>query len=112
MPILFALFLRACADDSSQHSDLHPGGRHRPAGARFLIVAGVTDLLRNFTGLSGLVQTTLKQIRLGVSIYIFRGRKGNLVNILWHDGDGPFPLQKGSTVYGSNGRKRQVEYCR
>ena len=37
-----------------------PAGDIGPPGARFWIVAGVTDLRRGFTGLSGLVQTTLE----------------------------------------------------
>ena len=65
-----------------------------PANTRIWIVAGVTDLRRGFTGLSGLVQTTLEQNPLGGSVYIFRGRRGDLVKILWHDGDGLCLLQK------------------
>jgi len=32
-----------------------------PAGTRIWIAAGVTDLRRGFTGLSGMVQTALKE---------------------------------------------------
>ena len=32
-----------------------------PAGTRIWIVAGVTDLLRGFVGLSGVVQTALDE---------------------------------------------------
>jgi transposase len=71
-----------------------PAGDIGPPGARFWIVAGVTDLRRGFTGLSGLVQTALEQNPLGGSVYIFRGRRGDLVKILWHDGDGLCLLQK------------------
>jgi transposase len=65
-----------------------------PANTRIWIVAGVTDLRRGFTGLSGLVQTALEQNPLAGSVYIFRGRRGDLVKILWHDGDGLCLLQK------------------
>jgi len=34
-----------------------------PAGTRIWIAAGVTDLRRGFTGLSGMVQTALKEAR-------------------------------------------------
>jgi transposase len=65
-----------------------------PASTQIWIVAGVTDLRRGFTGLSGLVQTALEQNPLGGGVYIFRGRRGDLVKMLWHDGDGLCLLQK------------------
>ncbi|MGA2653680.1 MAG: IS66 family insertion sequence element accessory protein TnpB [Terracidiphilus sp.] len=65
-----------------------------PANTHIGIVASVTDLRRGFTGLSGLVQTTLEQNPLGGSIHVFRGRRGDLVKIFWHDGDGLCLLYK------------------
>jgi transposase len=58
------------------------------AGTRIWIVAGVTDMRRGFTGLSGMVQTALQENPFSGQVYIFRGRRGDLVKVLWFDGDG------------------------
>ena len=49
---------------------------------------------RGFTGLSGMVQTVLEQNPLSGQVFIFRGRRGDLVKLLWHDGDGLCLFQK------------------
>lgn len=59
-----------------------------PAGTKIWIAAGVTDLRRGFTGLSGMVQTVLEENPFSGQVYIFRGRRGDLIKILWFDGDG------------------------
>src|SRR5882762_5060745 len=58
------------------------------AGTRIWIAAGVTDLRRGFTGLSGMVQTALKENPFSGHVFIFRGRRGDLIKMLWWDGDG------------------------
>jgi transposase len=59
-----------------------------PAGTRVWIAAGVTDLRRGFTGLSAVVQTALAQDPFGGHLFVFRGRRGDLIKVLWWDGDG------------------------
>ena len=59
-----------------------------PAGTRIWIVAGVTDMRRGFVGLSGMVQTALQEQPFSGDVYIFRGRRGDLIKVLWFDGDG------------------------
>ncbi len=59
-----------------------------PAGTRIWIAAGVTDLRRGLTGLSGLVQTALEQNPFSGNVFVFRGRRGDLIKLIWHDGDG------------------------
>ena len=49
---------------------------------------------RGFMSLSGLVQTVLDQNPLSGNVYVFRGRRGDLVRILFHDGDGLCLFQK------------------
>ena len=49
---------------------------------------------RGFMSLSGLVQTVLDQNPLSGNVYVFRGRRGDLVKILFHDGDGVCLFQK------------------
>jgi transposase len=59
-----------------------------PAGTRIWIVAGVTDMRRGFVGLSGMVQTALQEQPFCGDVYIFRGSRGDLIKVLWFDGDG------------------------
>jgi transposase len=59
-----------------------------PANTRVWIAAGVTDLRRGFTGLSALVQTQLEQRPFSGHVFVFRGRRGDLIKLLWYDGDG------------------------
>jgi len=59
-----------------------------PAGTRIWIVAGVTDLRRGFVGLSGVVQTALQENPFSGQVFLLRGRRGDLIKVLWFDGDG------------------------
>jgi transposase len=58
------------------------------AGTQIWIVAGVTDMRRGFVGLSGMVQTALEQNPFSGQVFVFRGKRGDLIKILWWDGDG------------------------
>ncbi len=59
-----------------------------PANTRIWIAAGVTDLRRGFTGLSALAETKLEQKPFSGHVFVFRGRRGDLIKVLWYDGDG------------------------
>jgi transposase len=59
-----------------------------PAGTKIWIAAGVTDLRRGFDGLSAQVQTALQQQPFSGHVFVFRGRRGDIVKLLWWDGDG------------------------
>jgi transposase len=59
-----------------------------PTGTHIWIAAGATDLRRGFTGLSALVQTVLKESPFSGHVFVFRGRRGDLIKMLWWDGDG------------------------
>jgi len=48
----------------------------------------VADLRRGFMGLSALVQTKLEQSPMSGHVFAFRGRRGDLIKLLWFDGDG------------------------
>ncbi len=65
-----------------------------PAGTRIWIAAGVTDMRRGFHGLSAQVQTVLEQQPLSGHVFVFRGRRGDIVKVLWFDGDGLWLLAK------------------
>ena len=59
-----------------------------PAKTYIWIAAGVTDMRRGFQGLSALVQTKLEQSPFSGHVFVFRGRRGDLIKVLWWDGDG------------------------
>jgi len=59
-----------------------------PAGTHIWIVAGVTDMRRGFIGLAAMVQTTLQENPFSGHVFIFRGRRGDLIKLLWWPGDG------------------------
>jgi transposase len=48
----------------------------------------LTDLRRGFTGLSAIVQVKLGQDPFAGHVFVFRGRRGDLIKVLWWDGDG------------------------
>lgn len=59
-----------------------------PAGTRVWIAAGVTDMRRGMDGLAALVQTALAEDPFSGHVFIFRGRRGDLIKALWWSGDG------------------------
>jgi transposase len=59
-----------------------------PAGTRVWLAAGVTDMRKGMDGLAALVQTTLAADPFGGHLFVFRGRRGDLVKVLWWSGDG------------------------
>ena len=59
-----------------------------PSGTRIWIAAGFTDMRRGFQGLSAQVQTVLELQPFSGHVFIFRGRRGDIVKCLWFDGDG------------------------
>ncbi len=58
------------------------------SGTRVWLAAGVTDMRKGMDGLAALVQTTLAENPFSGHIFVFRGRRGDLVKLLWFDGDG------------------------
>jgi transposase len=59
-----------------------------PAGVRIWLAAGVTDLRKGFDGLIALVQTALDLNPYSGQIFVFRGRRGDRIKILWDTQDG------------------------
>lgn len=55
------------------------------SGVRVWIATGHTDMRRGMNGLAILVQEGLKRDPHAGDLFIFRGRRGNLLKILWHD---------------------------
>ena len=59
-----------------------------PGGVRVWLATGVTDMRRGMNTLALQVQEDLGRDPHAGDLYVFRGRKGDLVKILWHDGVG------------------------
>jgi len=59
-----------------------------PAGTRVWLAAGVTDMRKGMDGLAALAQTVLEQEPFAGHVFVFRGRRGDLVKLVWFDGDG------------------------
>jgi transposase len=59
-----------------------------PANLRVWLATGATDMRKGMNGLALLVQESLKRDPHAGDLYVFRGRSGSLVKILWHDGLG------------------------
>ena len=64
------------------------------AGTRIWIAAGITDMRRGFHGLSAQVQMVLEQEPYSGHVFAFRGRRGDMIKLLWFDGDGLCLFQK------------------
>lgn len=51
-----------------------------PSNTQIWIAAGVTDLRRGVMGLSVLVQSKLEQSPMSGQVFVFRGRRGDLIS--------------------------------
>lgn len=59
-----------------------------PPGTKIWIACGVTDMRKGFDGLAALVQLKLREDPFSGQLFVFRGRRGDRIKILWWDGDG------------------------
>ena len=59
-----------------------------PTGVRVWLAAGHTDMRRGMNSLALQVQQALGRDPHAGDLYVFRGRRGDLVKIVWHDGVG------------------------
>ena len=59
-----------------------------PSGVRVWLASGVTDMRRGMNSLSLQVQQALGRDPYAGDLYVFRGRRGDLIKVLWHDGLG------------------------
>lgn len=59
-----------------------------PGGTRVWLAAGVTDMRKGFDGLSTLVQESLREDPFSGHVFVFRGKRGDRVKLLWWSGDG------------------------
>ncbi len=57
-----------------------------PASVRVWLAVGRTDMRRRMTGLALQVQEALGRDPHAGDLYVFRGARGDLIKVLWHDG--------------------------
>lgn len=73
-----------------------------PTGVRVWLATGHTDMRCGFPGLALKVQEVLKRDPLGGHLF---GRRGDLIKVVWHDGDGAClftkRLEKGRFIWPS-----------
>ena len=58
-----------------------------PSDTRIWLVAGVTDMRKSFNGLGEQVQHVLDENPFSGHLFIFRGRRSDMIKILWADAD-------------------------
>jgi len=59
-----------------------------PSNVRVWLAAGHTDMRRGMNGLALQVQEGLQRDPHVGDLFVFRGKRGDLVKIIWHDGLG------------------------
>jgi len=59
-----------------------------PSDVRVWLATGHTDMRKGFNGLALLVQETLKRDPHDGNLFVFRGRRADLIKLIWHDGQG------------------------
>jgi transposase len=59
-----------------------------PSGVHVWLAAGVTDMRRGMNGLALQVQQGFRRDPHTGDLYVFHGKRGDLLKILWHDGLG------------------------
>ena len=64
------------------------------ASTRIWLAADVTDMRSDFNDLVAKVETTLQADPFRGHRFVFRGKRGDLLKILWWSGDGLFLLAK------------------
>jgi transposase len=57
-----------------------------PSGARVWLAVGRTDMRKGFDGLAASVQERMAQNPFCGHLFVFRGRRGDLLKVLWWDG--------------------------
>ena len=65
-----------------------------PSGVKIHVALGVTDMRKGLDGLAMLVQGTLKHYLFSGHLFVFRGRKADLLKILFWDGTGALSVHQ------------------
>jgi transposase len=80
-----------------------------PSGVRVWLAVGRTDMRRGMNGLALQVQEALRRDPHAGDLYVFRGARGDLIKILWHDGLGMSrSTPRGWRKAASSGHRRRT----
>jgi len=59
-----------------------------PMNTQVWLAAGVTDMRKGFATLAAQAEQTTQQNPFSGHMFVFRGRQGDLIKIIWWDGQG------------------------
>ncbi len=59
-----------------------------PPGVHVYLAAGATDMRKGYGGLAILAQEVLKKDPFAGHLFVFRGKRGDRIKVLWYDGQG------------------------
>ena len=59
-----------------------------PPSTRIFLACGATDMRKGFDGLAVMTQQVLQQSPHSGALFAVRGKRGDLVKLLWYDGQG------------------------
>ena len=83
-----------------------------PAHTKVWLAAGVTDMRKGFDGLSALADKVLSEDPFSGHLFVFRGRQGDLIKIIWFDGQGASlfskRLERGRFIWPSPTTKKSL----
>lgn len=81
-----------------------------PSGTKIWIVAGITDMRNGFNGLAAKVENAVREDPFCGHVFVFGGRRGNTIKLLWSTGDGlcllSKRLERGRFAWPRRGRVR------
>ena len=80
-----------------------------PGNVRVWLATGYTDMRRGFPSLALQVQEVLHKEPLSGHLFVFRGRRSDLVKVIWHDGQGHACSPKDSRGEGSSGHRLRAK---
>lgn len=76
-----------------------------PTSTKIWLAGGVTDMRKGFVSLSVLAEKVLRQDPYSGHLFVFRGRRGDLIKVIWWDGQGAClfskRLERGRLVWPS-----------
>ncbi len=78
-----------------------------PMNAQVWLAAGVTDMRQGFAALAARAEQTTKQSPFSGHMFVFRGRQGDLIKIIWWDGQGACLFSKRLGRVGACGRPQR-----
>jgi len=65
-----------------------------PPSTRVWLAAGPTDMRKGFNGLSAIAEQILEEDPYSGHLFVFRGKRGDLLKVIWWDGRGACVFSK------------------